>query len=221
MLIGLIGVKGSGKDAVADIIQRHLKSNRLAFADKIKEVCAKEFKLDKSFFHDQVLKEAELKNPEALGYVRCLEIMDSFDINSSLLTIDQINYIGVLSQIILKTPRQIMQVVGTELLRYFDNDVHVKTIKLDKLAGTNIVTDVRMPNELRHLNGYSGEVKLLYIQRDSAEAKVNENSHESEKNVFIIRDKCVKTDNNGTLEELEETVVSLLNLKDNYLEDVV
>jgi hypothetical protein len=221
MLIGLIGVKGSGKDAVADIIQKHMDVNRMAFADKIKIVCAREFKLDKKFFHDQSLKEVELKLPEALGFVRSFEILESFGINPSLFTIDQINYTGVLAQRIMTTPREIMQVVGTELLRYMDSEVHINTIELDKLAGNTIITDVRMPNELKHLTNYSGDVKLLYIQRDSAEAKVNEHSHESEKNVFTIRDKCVKVDNNGSLEDLEELVVNLLNLKCNYLEEVV
>lgn len=212
MLIGLIGCKGSGKDTVADIIQKHMAANRTAFANKIKKVCAKHFNLQENLFHDQSLKEVALGKVEILGIVRCLEIMEDFGLGTDL-TNDQRNYLGTIALLEMTSPRVIMQIVGTQILRYMDNEVHIRTIELDKLEGTTIVTDVRMPNELKHLRGYKGEFLPLYIQRDVSEDKVNENSHESEKNVLLIRNDCVKIENNGTLEELEEKVLDVLRIK--------
>lgn len=221
MLIALVGVKNSGKDAVADIIQKYVRAERMAFANKLKEVCSNQFNLDMSFFHDRLLKESDLNTKEALGYIRSINILEDFGINTSNLTIEQVNYIGSLSIVVLDTPRSIMQIVGSQLLRHFDIEIHLKTIEIEKLTGINIVTDVRMPNELKYLSGYPGKFVPLYIQRDSAEEKVTENSHESEKNVFLIRDNCIKINNNGSLEDLEDVVVGILNLKDSLLEEVV
>ena len=213
MLIALVGVKNSGKDAIADIIQKHIKADKKAFANKIKESCSKHFKLDLSFFNDRILKESTLSVSDTLGYVRSLEILDDFNIDTSCMKVEQANHISQISYIELTTPRAIMQVVGTQLLRYFDEEVHCKTINVEKMSGVNIVTDVRMPNELVHLSKYKGEFIPLYVQRDSAEVLINKDSHESEKNVFLIKDKCIKVSNNGTLDDLEETIINLLKLK--------
>ena len=58
MLIGLIGLKQSGKDTIADYLVNEYFFEKLAFADPLKRVCKELFDLEESYFSDPSMKEA-------------------------------------------------------------------------------------------------------------------------------------------------------------------
>jgi hypothetical protein len=75
---------------------------------------------------------------------------------------------------------------------------------------------MRFPNEFKYFRDMGltqPGVRFipLYIQRDIAEIHVTEDSHPSEKSVFLFRDNCLKVDNNGTIEGTETRIKSLLH----------
>lgn len=57
ILIGIIGLKGAGKDTVADFLIRHHQFQKRSFADPVKETCQTLFMLEREQLHDTERKE--------------------------------------------------------------------------------------------------------------------------------------------------------------------
>jgi hypothetical protein len=180
-----------------------------ALADKLKNTCAEVFKVPREYFDSQDLKEVPFANgPKTLTEESILGVLLSFNagMNQGDFYDKYRNIIGME----LPTPRKIAQIVGTEILRAAgDQDIHCKNVNLnDEIT---IISDLRFPNEFDYFSNNS-EIDFipLYIQRDEAEKHVTEDSHPSEKCVFEFSDKCIKVDNNGTIEDLSAQVWSKL-----------
>ena len=213
VVIALTGVKTSGKSTVSEIIESVLFGAReVALADKLKNVCAEAFNLDKKYFHDQSLKEKNLDQPKKLTTSIALNILSEFNISLSTGQFDALGAWAIGRE--FESPRKIAQIIGTELLReYGGEDVHCKSLPLH--GDINVVSDMRFPNEFRYFSNMEDIVFLpLYIQRDEAESHVTEFSHSSETLLFTFTDKCVKIDNNGSLEETKKQVVDILKKKE-------
>ena len=210
-IIGLAGVKTSGKSTVANMIKEFVaEAHEVALADKLKNTCAKVFNLKREQFDKQNLKEVPFDNPKLLDHERIEQILKAFNIEPSDELMNYFYEYGI-EGTTLESPRKIAQVVGTEVLRAAGNDdIHCENLKLDK--DILIVSDVRFPNELNYFNKLNS-VKFIpiYIQRDEAEKHVDENSHPSEKSVFEFSDKCIKLDNNGSLRNTELQVKQIID----------
>lgn len=205
-VIGLAGVKTSGKSTVAEILKKIIGGNILesALADKLKNTSAEVFNLPRDYFDRQDIKEVPLSGgPIILTADHIFDILWKFNVK-----MDQSEFTEKYSNIIgteLETPRKIAQIVGTEVLRATgDEDIHCKNMPMNE-EGITIVSDLRFPNEFEYFeNAEDVNFIPLYIKRDVAEAQVTENSHASETSVFKFTDKCNEIPNNGTLENLEE-----------------
>jgi hypothetical protein len=212
-VIGLAGVKTSGKSTVANII-KDIMGGRVqivesALADKLKDTCAEVFNLERVQFDAQDLKETPFQTPKMLTLNHIFLILEKFN-----LTITKEEAAQRYSEIVdmeLESPRRIAQVVGTEVLRAAgDEDIHCKNIKLSE-DGITIVSDLRFPNEFNYFND-NPNIKFLplYIQRDEAEKFVAKDSHPSETSVFLFNNQCVKINNNNTLETLNLEIAAAL-----------
>ena len=100
----------------------------------------------------------------------------------------------------LYSVRQLMQYLGTEVLRHFVGDKIWINSTLNEANSKNIVvSDLRFKIELEEIKARKG--KIIYIKRDSAIP----GSHASEREVLELLDENkfdVIVDNNGTLEDL-------------------
>lgn len=70
-IIGLVGRKRAGKDSVADILVHHYGYNRIAFADKVRDVCKIVFELTDDQltideFKEQPIEHWPFETPRAL-----------------------------------------------------------------------------------------------------------------------------------------------------------
>jgi hypothetical protein len=211
-IIGLAGVKTSGKSTAASMIKEVVaEAKEAALADKLKNTCAEVFGVPREYFDRQDLKEVPFENgPKTLTNSSIGSILESFGIYWSRREIDSTyDIIGME----LPTPRKIAQIVGTEVLRAAgDEDIHCKNVDLSD--GVTIISDLRFPNEFAYFSDNS-EVEFipLYIQRDEAEQHVTEDSHPSEKCVFEFSGKCQEINNNGNLEDTRKQIVNILNEK--------
>jgi hypothetical protein len=207
VVIGLAGVKTSGKSTVANIIKNILKDEvaESALADKLKNVCSDVFLIPRDHFDDQKLKEVPLEEPRILTISDINKVVEFFNVASKI-TPETREKLHSIAGMVLKTPRQIAQIVGTEVLRATgDEDIHCKNVKLNE--NTTIISDIRFPNEFDYFNRLEDTFFLpLYIQRDAAEKDINENSHSSETSVFKFSDKCIKINNNNDLQDLENQI---------------
>jgi energy-coupling factor transporter ATP-binding protein EcfA2 len=208
MVIGLVGVKTSGKSTVATIIKNILKHEQVteaALADKLKNVCSIVFNIPRNYFDDQKLKEVSLGKPILLTISDINKVMELYNIFDNT-TPANIKKIQGSAGFLLETPRQIAQIIGTEILRGVgDEDIHCKNVKLSEKI--TIISDIRFPNEFDYFNKLDNTSFLpLYIQRDEAEKHVTEKSHSSETSVFKFSHKCVKINNNKDLQNLESEI---------------
>jgi hypothetical protein len=112
------------------------------------------------------------------------------------------------------TYRQILQIAGTEWVRSLNPDFWVEEAKrrIDFQSRQNtdgvVLTDVRFLNEAVAIMEWGGI--LIAIERPGVGAV---NGHASEKEIGgIIRDYCeAKIFNSGTVEELQETLVKVID----------
>ena len=102
--------------------------------------------------------------------------------------------------------RRLLQVLGTEVGRnVFGDDVWVDVLisKLEPMDKV-VITDVRFPNEAREIHNLAGEI--WRINRDGVSA-VNEHISEVIMDEYLF-DEII--DNNGSLEDLENTIIELI-----------
>lgn len=210
-VIGLVGVKTCGKSTVANIIKKlYPQAKESALADKLKNVCAEVFGLERIQFDAQELKEVSFDAPKILTPEKIAEVLTSFGVQMSISEFSS-KYSSI-AFMKLESPRKIAQIVGTEVLRAAgDEDIHCKNIDIE--GDFVIISDVRFPNELNYFKNNSDVNFIpLYIQRNEAEKHVTENSHPSETSVFKFNEKCIKIDNNSDFNNLEKQIKCTLEL---------
>lgn len=219
-IIGLTGVKTSGKSTVANMIREFVPNvQEVALADKLKNTCAEVFNVPRKNFDSQDLKEVPFDNPKLLDHERIEQILKAFNIKPSEGLMNYYYEHGI-EGITLESPRKIAQIVGTEILRAAGNDdIHCQNVELN--GNVVVVSDVRFPNEFNYFNNLAfeqtdtGVNKLrfipVYVQRDEAEKHINENSHSSETSLFEFADKCIKIDNNGSFRNTELQVKQIID----------
>lgn len=106
----------------------------------------------------------------------------------------------------LKTPREVAQIIGSELLRDHKPDCHIEwAIKNSGDAEVLVASDVRFPNEFDYFAVRGGI--MIHVDRQSVSPKEGENVHQSESHIKSLGKKChIIVDNNKTLEALEKQV---------------
>jgi hypothetical protein len=216
IVIGLAGVKTSGKSTVTNIIRKHFELKEAALAEKLKAGSAQVFDVPRAHFDDQAFKEVPFADgPRILTEESIRGLLTFFKVNPDEF-VDDVLYtkrIDTYKDIIgmkLESPRKIAQIVGTEVLRRVGEDIHCENLDF-AVDGVTVVSDMRFPNEFAYLSRKQG-IKFvpIYIKREAAESQVTEQSHVSETSVFKFCDKCFLVDNNGSLEETEAQVMAIL-----------
>jgi len=107
-----------------------------------------------------------------------------------------------------KSPRQLMQWYGTDVVRKIDEDYWIKRfLKFYNSHDSSvkiIVTDVRFPNEANTIRSLGGEI--IQVSRVNC---IGDDNHESEQGGFVP-DKVVYND--GTIEELQSKINAILKV---------
>jgi hypothetical protein len=185
MIVGLTGLKGSGKDTIAAHLIKSYGFERRAFADKLKESAAALLKLEPQHF--EVLK-------------------NSPDI---LLAIGSFKQNGMFETIVSQSTREFLQRYGTESHR----DIFGQDFWIDQLlpmdgfyADRNIVvTDVRFVNEADRIHALKGYVVRV------VRTMFNEDLHKSEEGQLDIKSDY-ELDNTGYLWELPRKIDLMMRL---------
>lgn len=230
-LIVLSAPKKGGKDETFKILKENKICNgKLAIAGPLKDICTKIFNVPYQLFHDQDLKELPFKEPikltrrdinrvkwELLEYVNP-------DVPGQFYNINKAPIQGLENKL-LHSPREMLQIIGTELIRdrvykrwhclAFVSDKHLKDKKINK-NGTYAVTDCRFPNEYLEVSSIMGnKANFAYIERPIAEKELLLATHESELAVKEVR-KLIEANggpiikNDGSLEDLKQNVLANL-----------
>lgn len=165
MFFGLSGKASVGKDTVADfLISDFGFDKKIAFSDNLKKACTVIFDLSHWQVSTQEGKKTPLERSIIVSDAIINDIMwwmsrtHTVDINSR-------NYRRLIGKK-LTTPREVLQFVGTDVMRYYIPSYHIDIVR-DKIeqGGNIIITDVRFPNEAELILSLGGF--LVRIERPS------------------------------------------------------
>lgn len=177
-IIGLVGYAGSGKTTAAKELVT-LGGTEVSFAGPLKDICSKVFSVERDSFDCQSKKEVPFPSPiifnaKQMSTILMIYGFDTLTMDDKIL-IELDTYIGYK----FKTPREIAQIIGTDILRRVDSNIHVKkAIELsNKDAKFLIFSDIRFPNELDIVKNNGG--MSFYIKRPTLNIKSDQHSSES------------------------------------------
>jgi hypothetical protein len=186
VVLGLHGAALSGKDTVADfLIQERGWDRRLSFARNLKDMCKSIFILSEYDVNDQQGKKSLFKCPVLLGEDHLFKIVEWMKTSheSELSDLEWKPKLNHLLGTKLKTPRDILQIVGTDVCRTLVNTYHIDIVTraVKSLPNSKIViTDVRFPNEGNMIvNDLSGFVFKVVGGRSGVKSSINR-GHASE-----------------------------------------
>ena len=201
ILIGLCGVKFSGKTTAFNIIKDlYPQVQEIQLAKKLKDECSRIFKVKRELFDDSQLKEVPLEMPIYLTAEAVTEMVEAFGIK-----VDYDTHVRKHVGMILESPRRIAQYAGTEILRACGEDIHCigATMNLPH-EGVFVITDMRFPNEFDFFTSQYADIFVpFHIQSNRAEAGGAQDMHPSERMVLETAKRCKKIDNNGSLADLK------------------
>lgn len=133
-LIGICGLKGSGKDTIAKMLPIEWK--KMAFADTLKDITATLFGWDRFMLEGSTEQSRKWREEVSNYWSKELGIANF-------------------------TPRLALQTLGTDVFRdHFNQDIWVKVLK-HKIINSNdniVVTDVRFPNEVEMIKSVGGKI---------------------------------------------------------------
>jgi hypothetical protein len=208
IVIGIVAPKEAGKTTTTNMLAEFAHIKESAFADKLKNTCAKAFGIAREDFDRQDRKEVRFEKPESLSLDRIELILKEYGASVNSATVAS-SLVGME----LYTPRHIAQIVGTELLRDgVSKNVHIDNVEIDKSAIT-VISDTRFLNEFEVMKDRQDiQYYAAYVYRKQAEDQARLSSHPSETEFFKFKDKCYTIDNNGTLRDLELNVKRFLDM---------
>lgn len=217
MIIGVGGEKQHGKDTVANYLVSKYGYSKKAFADRLKAICQLAF--PEINIYDEENKETAFVSPIATTTDQIEEILDQ------VITVDGYNripdavvtqiYNVFLDKVCFRSVRDILQFVGTDILRNLvDENFHYNTVADPfKTIENGVVSDCRFKNERDNLKiQFSWKCKLIKVVHPSKE-KNSSSKHASETSLGDDSEYDHVIINDGTLEDLYEKI-------DEIMEDV-
>ena len=192
MIIGVCGLIGSGKGTVADILVDDHGFEKVSFADSLKDAVSAVFGWPRALLEGDTEESRNFREKVDTWWARKLDMP-------------------------FLTPRIVLQQWGTEVCRNsFHNDIWILSLERKLGDGNYIIPDTRFPNEIDIVQRMGGQVWRVKRGADpdwfvgyQNNGKAPPDIHASEwawaRAVF---DHVV--DNEGTIDQLRESVKSLL-----------
>jgi hypothetical protein len=179
ILLGVSGKAGVGKDTVGDYLVSKYDWKKISFASNLKDCCKEVFGLSHSEVYDTRLKELNFSTPIIFNFIHFSSIVqwmrDSLDKYVELDFDMCKKYQGT----VLKTPRSVLQFVGTEIMRGLYDNYHVEVcLNILNENGKYVISDVRFMNEVESIIGRGG--MCVRVIRETLIEDDNNKKHASE-----------------------------------------
>ena len=181
MLIGLVGLIGSGKDTVADFLVKEHGFHRDSFAKSLKDA------VSAIFGWDRALLEGDTQ--ESRMWRERIDPYWSNKLNKAV------------------TPRYILQHWGTEVMRgHFHDSIWIDSFTARYRGGNIVLSDTRFINEINTIRDLKGKVVLVRRGPIPTQQEMQQRSvHQSEWD-WIGQRFDYEIDNSGNLEDLRTQV---------------
>lgn len=191
MLIGLVGLIGSGKDTVAKRLCSHHGFTQDSFAHPLKDAVSKIFNWDRELLEGKTKESRDWR-----------EQPDEFWSEKFGKPV---------------TPRWVLQFFGTEVMRGTMHDAIWVDSLIARYKGKNtVISDTRFQNEIVQIRKKGG--KIVLVKRNEIPNKqtmIDRGAHKSEWD-WIGTDYDYILENTGTIESLNEQIYDMTN---HLLED--
>jgi hypothetical protein len=165
-VLGVMGIKGAGKDTLAEILTSMYGFKRLAFADALYQEVADAFGVPVSFLQNRDTKETPL--PE-LSMIHCS--------NADFITVLKEAVLAAgnsFSVLMPNSPRYVLQIWGTEFRRTGYSDSYwldqVKSSICDNPQSNFVIADCRHVNEADFISTLQNGL-LIRVRRPVVEEK--------------------------------------------------
>jgi hypothetical protein len=177
-LLAFDGLAGTGKDAIADGLVRSHGFVKVPFALVMKDVFSRVFNLPVYYFNVRALKDAPFTQPILLTTGHLCQLAEEFIARGIEVNTTQIAAAGICVGKTLSSPREIMQYVGTDVVRvHMDNLMWVKLWDMEQRKYDRVIApDARFPDEREYVRKLRGKVLLVKRQGVTAQGHVSENS---------------------------------------------
>jgi len=207
-IIAFCGSKGSGKSTSAMVFKDLIgvPTEEIAIAGHLKEACARVFNIDYNKFIDPALKEVELEECIVLDRKNLEALMKEFFVQDYTYDTHIRQHIAR----VLRTPRALLQYIGTEVLHPIDPLIHVRVaMKKKDPSKLTIITDLRFVAEFEYFTAQENFVPV-YVKNTQAEIRASVDGHASERQFENFRTKCRYLNNEGSLTELSWSLGSFI-----------
>ena len=224
-IISFTGPKGSGKDTCADLLKAEgISGGKISFAGPMRKMFCEIFELEPILFEDRELKEYPFDEPIELNSIALISVLGCMyeyiePLEYSRDQEEERMIFEGLKKHKVYTPRELLQYVGTEIIRKHINPAwHIEAAFSPKgLEGLNpegiyCVTDARFPNEYQWLNNrFMLDFTGFYVDRPEAEETLKTATHDSELQVIEVR-KLMNAeqvlDNSQDIEHLRKQILN-------------
>lgn len=200
MLIGIIGLRGAGKDTFAGFLQE-LGWVRAAFADALYAEVAQAFGVSVDFLRDRQRKEVP---QEELALAKCREAA----FVKCLTKYGYTNVPGADALAVPRSPREVLQVWGTEFRRspeFGGYDSYwldqVRTLVKSHPETNWVITDVRFTNEYQFVKEMGGTL-IRVVRPGQQNAGDPALMHPSERELLDAKVDITIVNKEGALKEL-------------------
>lgn len=192
-IIAFCGSKFSGKSTSATLFRDLIgvPTEEIAIAGHLKEACARVFGVDYNKFIDPNFKEVELDEYVLLTSDNLKALMKEFDVTDYKFD----KHIRLHMGRILRTPRTLLQYIGTEVLHPIDPLIHAKkALRKKDPAKLTVITDLRFVAEFEYFKQLENFMPV-YVKNTSAETAASVDGHASERQYEQFKGKCYLLDN--------------------------
>lgn len=206
MIIALSGAKRAGKDTTAEVLVKKHNFEAIAFADPLRELCSDIFSIPRSTFTDDNLKEKQFDETRYITNLDIGNIIEYLETNYKYtITDEQIVSMSKFVGSEIKNPRNLLQIVGTEIIRgCVDDKIFIKKVeeRIKSCEKNVVITDARFSAERSFLRSLGATMVLIkrpdYPTFKDLHVSENELGSEDEYNVIIT--------NNDTIYKLQSEV---------------
>jgi hypothetical protein len=207
VIVGIGGKARHGKDSIANVLVDKFGYVRISVADPLKSILSQAFEIPLGYFYDGNLKDKDFDKPFVLTSQNLVMLENLLQEVTAANTDSLYDHIGKE----LKSPRVMMQYVGTDMCRKIDNNIWVNNFKkfLQRMPqdAAVVCADTRYPEErsvIKELGGW-----LFWVDRPNFETDVA--VHESEQSYGDPDSYDVIFNNDKDLSKLESNVFSYIN----------
>lgn len=211
IVIAFIGKAGSGKTTAATLLRgfRPEKYRIINFATPLKEACRQVFHLSEKQLNGS-LKDFQFLSPVKITG-KHIDALSTYFFGKKATTYFKKKFIGR----ILFSPRDVLQFVGTDILRGRDGNIFLKFMEKEiDNKKIQLVADLRFKNEFDFFKKNKNIIFLpFFMNKSDIETKSDTSTHTSEKELLDLKHNSIQLYNNGTIMEL----IRLMEFQDNMM----